>query len=189
MGLYITADDVKVRLVGKVRFTEDEEDENKMSMKLLGRLINEAEGAVEHDLSPRYEVPFKEQTAGTFKALPDRPTKETIRTLCEMMAVIRVLETDFGRGSSVDGEKYKKTQQDRYDAMVAKLLKKKTLDTEVSNQWMYPPLIQLKSAYFNTEADDGFGGMVLVTGQGDGDFPKKQINDPSETFWNGELDE
>ncbi len=40
MGLYINREDVRVRLIGKVRFTEDEDEENKMSMRLLDRLIN-----------------------------------------------------------------------------------------------------------------------------------------------------
>jgi hypothetical protein len=56
---YITNQDVEIRLIGKVRFTDDLEDENRFPRKLLQRLIKEAEGAVERDLSPRYAAPWK----------------------------------------------------------------------------------------------------------------------------------
>jgi hypothetical protein len=180
MGLYIKEEDVEIRLVGKVRFSDDDEDPKRMPRKLLKRLVNEAEGSVEHDLSPRYSAPFV-GTGGTFKALPERPTKEYIRTLCELKAVIRVLETDFGSGTVVDAEKYSKNISARYDSMVDKLLK---VRVEGTFQWVYPPLPGLILNYMNEEQDDGFFGRVLVTTEGDGGYPATRINDPSETFFN-----
>lgn len=189
MPQYIRLSDVQLRLVGKVRFTNDEEDENRMPNRLAKRLIDEAEGQVEQDLSPRYAAPFVDHDAGSFSSLPDRPTKNIIRTLCELKSVIRILETDFGAGSAVDGEKYIQRIEKRYRSIVDDNILRKVDGKEDQRQWYFPPLPGLKLNYFNTEADDGYVGMVLVTSQDDGDFPSKQINDPSESFWNGILDD
>jgi hypothetical protein len=183
MALYISRDDVALRLKGKVRFTEDEEQEDRMPIALLDRLINEAEGDVEHDLSPRYSTPFVTDDGLAFKKLPARPTAEILRTLCELKACIRVLETDFGSGTVVDAEKYSASIAKRYEAMVGKLLEKKKHGGEDSG-WKYPPLPSLKLNYMNTEADDGYMGQVLVTSRGHGDYPAGRINDPGETFFN-----
>lgn len=180
MGLYITEEDVKVRLIGKVRFTEDEDDENKMPIVLLRRLINEAEGHVEYDLSPRYQTPFIHSDGRAFKFLPDRPTKETIRTMCELQAVIRVLETDFGRGTAVNGDEYAGKLRERYTMMMDRLLKYKD---DLGTGWFYPPLPSLKLNYFNTESDDGYNGMVVNSSTGVGGYPADRINNPGENYW------
>ncbi len=189
MGLYVGFEDVRLRLIGKVRFTEDETDENKMPVALANKLIAEAEGQVEQDLSPRYAAPFQTEEGTAFKNLPERPTKLILKTLCELKAVIRILETDFGMGTAIDGEKYIKKVADRYKAIIQDNILAKVKNSEDQKQWAFPPLPGLKKNWFNTEADDGYAGMVLVTSRGDGAYPQTQINDPSETFWSGVLDE
>lgn len=185
MPQYCKLNDVKIRLIGKVRFTCDEKDENKMQESLLTRLIDEAEGEVEYDLSPRYTVPFVTDTDGKFDLLPERPTKNLLRTLVELKSVERVLETDFGRGTVVDADKYAESIKNRYTEILGKLLKYR--DGQFW-QFSHPPLTGLKLNYMNAEADDGFAGQVLVTGeQFSGDFPARRINDPSQSFWNGDL--
>lgn len=183
MGLYVKDDDVKIRLQGKVKFTEDECEENKMHVKLLRRLIEEAEGEVEFDLSPRFATPFVRYDDAKFDKLPARPTKEIIRTLCELKSVIRVLETDFGRGTAINGEAYAEKQRDRYKALLDKIMARK--EEGSGTGWKYPPLLDLKLNYFNKEADDGFQGMVLTTeGNESGSYPSKTINDPASNWWN-----
>ncbi len=191
MPLYIKYEDVRLRLVGKVRFTEDEDDSGKMPKNLALRLIDEAEGQVEQDLSPRYFAPFAHSTTGNFIDLPDRPTKNIIRTLCELKATIRILETDFGSGTAIDAAKYITNIEKRYRSLIDdNILAKFGAEYESSRQWKFPPLPSLKKNYFNDQADDGYAGVgPLVTSNDDGDFPSKQINDPSETFNNGSLDE
>lgn len=189
MPNYIKLEEVRVRLIGKVKFTDDDADENKMQNALALRLINEAEGEVELDLSPRYAVPFVGSAGEAFAALPDRPTKETLRTLCELKACIRILETDFGSGTVVDASKYSESLQKRYEKILERLLAKKKYQGEDTNAWAYPPLLGLGLAPHNAEGDDGFMGQILTTSQGDGAFPRTQINDPSENFWNGALDD
>lgn len=182
MGLYIRSMDVRVRLVGKVRFTESMDDEtDKMPLALLRRLILEAEGQVEYDLSERYATPLQTVDGQPFAHLPERPTKEYLRTLCELKAVERVLETDFGRGAIKADDFYKNTKE-RYSDMLNKILDRRSED-EGQNQFRKPPLPGLRLNYFNQAADDGWRGMVMNTSSGN-DYASKQVNDPSKSWWN-----
>lgn len=186
MGLYAQFEQVRIRLIGKVRFTDVAEDENRMHTSLANKLIAEAEGQVHQDLSPRYGAPFQTKEGAPFGKLPEHPTKLIIRTLAELQACIRILETDFGSGTANDGEKYAKQLRARYKGMVEQQLAKKGDDQQ---GWMYPPLPELRLNYFNMEADDGFAGTILVSGSGDGDYPKAQINNPAQNWWNGDVTE
>ncbi len=182
---YITNEDVEIRLVGKVRFTDDLDDENKMPRKLLTRLVREACGTVERDMSPRYAAPFRHETTEKFADLPET-TKETIRTMCELMAVVRVLSTDFGRGSTNDGSTFKASQQELYEEMRDRELEQRQEGS--MGQWRFPPMDLLMTSLVNA-TDNGTHGMVLTTTSGQGDYPQKQITDPSENFYNGVIDE
>jgi len=189
MGLYANENEVKLRLKGKVQFTDDDTDENRMHVNLLRRLISEAEGEVELDLSPRYMAPFQTDAGLAFSQLPERPTREIIRTLAELKSVIRVLETDFGSGSVMDGSKYSDSLQKRYDKLTERLLKRREYGGNETTQFLYPPLPNLMLNYQNEQGDDGFMGQILVTSDGHGDYGSAQINSPGETFWNGSVDE
>ena len=193
MGRYITSEAVIVRLRGKVKVTENPELEpDRMPLLLLNRLINEAEGQVEQDLSTRYAAPFVTIAGAPFSALPERPTKEILRTLCELLAVIRVLETDFGRGSGLDGAKYADSSQKRYDIIIWGDDRKPglcSLRENTFNTFRTPPLPGLASNYHIGQADTGFAGYVDRSGSSHGaDYAINQINEPSQNFWNGTLD-
>lgn len=187
MGLYVSNDEMKVRVNGKIRFTDDPDSEpDKMSNALLTKLINEAEAQVETDLSLRYSAPFQTKDCQGFDKLP-RTTKQYLRTMCELLGIIRLMETDFGRSSAVDGSKYAENSQKRYDKMLEQQMK---LKKDSYNTYIYPPLSDLRLNYQNEEADTGFKGRVLTSNTtDDGDFPSKQINDPSEDWFNGVIDE
>lgn len=184
MPRYIKLEDVRVRLIGKVRFTANPQKENEMSEELANRLINEAEGQVELDLSPRYFSPFQTTDGGAFSTLPDRPTREVLRTLCEIQSVLKILDIDFGRGTVVNAANYYDRMEARYKQMRDDLLKRRD---QYGSGWYLPPLPGLKLNYQNAEADDGYQGMVLVAGSNDnsGSYPQRRINDPSQTFWKG----
>lgn len=180
MGLYIRTQDVVLRLEGKVAFSQNPSDANKMSYALLNRLIQEAEGQVEMDLSPRYVAPLQTDAGQPFSQLPLRPTQEYLKTICELKAVMRVLQTDFGRGSAVSGDAYYNSQKEQYEEMVKKLIEK-----DEFNAFKYPPLSGLQLNYQNTQGDDGFKGMVMNTSlHGNvGDYPAQQVQSPGENFW------
>lgn len=192
MPAYIKFEDVRLRLVGKVRFTDaTDPDDNKMPKALANRLIDEAEGQVEQDLSPRYAAPFVSITSGTFETIPDRPTKNILRTLCELKACIRILETDFGAGTAVDAQKYIAALEKRYKSIIeGNILGKFDNDYKSSRQWSFPPLPGLKKAWHNEAADDGFAGIgPMVTSESDADRAIGQVNDPAEDFFNARFDQ
>lgn len=188
--MYIKFEDVRLRLQGKVRFTEDECDDNKMFKGLAIRLIDEAEGQVELDLSPRYQAPFLNSNGQAFSTIPLRPTGNIIRTLCELKSCIRILETDFGAGTAVDGKKYIDNIQARYKDIVNNNILAKPGDKAnygATKQWAFPPLPNLKKAYHNTEADDGYAGIgpLVTSEQGHSmDTMEERQSDPSQDFFN-----
>ena len=100
MPKYVKFEDIKQRLIGKVRFDTNEEDDNIMDERVAKRLIDQAEAMVEIDLSERYEAPFVSKTTGDYKGLPTSPTKNIIKTLCELKSVMFILDTDFGAVNS-----------------------------------------------------------------------------------------
>jgi len=186
MPQYITFEDVRLRLIGKVQFTTDVNDDNKMLQALAERLIDEAEGVVEYDLSPRYYAPFQTDAEAPFADLSLNPTKQILKTLCELKAVERILETDFGSGTAVQGDKYMKSVADRYKTMTENLLAKKKDGATDSQGWKYPPLPGLRLNYMNTAADDGYMGSVIVANGSDSQgYARGQVNDPAFNFWNG----
>lgn len=181
MPLYCRLQQVKLRLIGKVLFTENDEDENAMSVSLALRLMNEAEGQVEQDLSPRYMAPFQTVNGGSFSQLPERPTQEIIRTLCELQSVIRILETNFGSGSVVNAEKYTRTINKRYQDIIDKRILPMVEDSY--NTWKFPPLPGLMLNYFNRAADDGYKGTLIQVSDGVGAYAAEQINQPGTSYW------
>lgn len=192
MGRYVTQEAVLVRLRGKVKVTENPDQEpDRLPILLLTRLIAEAEGAVEMDLSPRYLAPFQTLGGGSFSQLPQSPTQMVIKTLCELLSAIRVLETDFGRGSSVDSSKYADSMQNRYNLMIFGNEEKKvpgllTLRENTFNIFKLPPLPALRSNYQMAAVDTGFAGFIDRSDDfGFGSYPAMQINSPEENFWNG----
>jgi hypothetical protein len=103
----------------------------------------------------------------------------------DLKAVIMVLETDFGRGTHVSGEGYSKTQKEKYESTIKKLLgvQKNAEGQEVQKRT--PPLEDLLLASCNSAADDGFKGMIINTDQSTQDavtYAEEQINDPAESY-------
>lgn len=193
MPRYITFEDVRIRTVGKVRYSDNEADENKMQEVLAKRLIDEAESQVELDLSVRYFIPFKGICDEAFSTLKSNPeyigTWNIIKTLCELQSVIRILETDFGSGTTIDASKYIKNLEARYKDIIENRVLKKRHNAEDQQQWFHPPMKGMKLALHNKYGDDGYVGTVLDSSSGDGGYPATQISDPSENWFNARLDD
>lgn len=179
MPAYVTLEQLKQRLLGKVRFTTDEANENQLQESLATTLIEEAEAEIEMRLSVRYEVPFVTEDDSAFSELP-QTTRLQIQAICLAEAIKRVLMTDFGRGSAAEGEKYFATVAKDSEARIERLIE---LRKDQFNHFRYPPLPELKLSGGNSAADDGYAGRVLSTSDGYGSYPVTQINEPSETVF------
>lgn len=190
MGQYIKRQAVITRLRGKVKFDEQNTGSaNAMPMALLDALIDDAEGQVELDLSGRYLAPFQHKDSGTWEGLPARPTKRLIQTLCERLACMLVLATDFGMGTAVSGNPYYDDLQKNYEKLSDQMTKREEQGGGRYGAFLFPPLPGLKPNYMNT-ADDGFAGMPMHHSNSHSDsFPAHQMTDPSQTFWNHRDDE
>lgn len=188
MGKYCTAEAVKIRLEGKVKFdVPGGVDPNKMSLALLNVLIEEAESQLELDLMDRYDIPLQRIDCRPFSELPET-TRITLKNLAELVSILRVLETDFGRGTSANSEKYTEKTQKRYDDVVLRLMEKQEETKNTSHKWKRAPLNGLKVAYNNT-GDNGFRGRVMTTTTiHHEDYALKQINSPAENIFNNLFD-
>jgi hypothetical protein len=186
MGLYISIQEVKVRLIGKVSFDDSGSDDNTLPTQLAQTLINQAEGDVELDLSQRYQAPFQTDSGQPFNQLPLRPTRLVIKTMCLNKACLYILDTDFGRGSAVSGEEYVKGLSKQYDRLLERCT---SIFEDDFRQWKYPPLPSLMLTPSNAASDDGFAGQIYVTGSREGAYAGNNVNDPGHNFWNPGDDE
>jgi hypothetical protein len=186
MGQYCSVKNVQERLQGKVKFNEPGgTDPNKMTLDLLNQLISEGESQLEIDLMDRYDLPFKRWDDAPFSQLFPS-TLFMIKNLAEMISVIRVLETDFGRGTSVNADKYTEKLQKRYDGVIDMLMEKQEETKNTSRQWKRRPLDGLKVAY-NNQGDNGFRGRAFNTSKrhDSADYAQHQQNHPDLNIWNG----
>jgi len=183
---YANVAEVKSLLIGKVRFGDDDTDPNKLGPKLFTQLINEAEMQVELHLSKRYQTPFVGISNEPFLKISNPSTRMIIATVAKLQSVMRILETDFGRGSAVAGDEYYKGVEKRYEKMLDTLIGER----EDSHGYKWPPLQGLQLNWANKQGDDGYPGAVLNSSRDMGPtYATGQINDPSQTFWNGGLDD
>lgn len=185
MGRYISEEVLLTSLGGKIRVTDDEDEDNKMPRKLLQLLIAQAEGQVETDLSPRYSAPFQGPNGESFSLqVVSSNAKQQIQTLCLLQGAVRVMETEFGANTVTDPGKFTDKLEARYTKIMDKLLERKP----DSQRWKYPPLPGLQLNYMNQAGDTGFAGRVTMHhGHSEGGHPAGQINEPGRDFVNGHL--
>jgi hypothetical protein len=189
--IYTTVQSVKVRLLNKVQFQQSPEVllDGELADDLLLQLIIDAETDVEKALRGRYAVPFRSIARGTFANLPNH-TQRAIRQAVDMKAVIKVLGTDFGSGTAVNGDNYRKTMVEDYEETIRELLgmpAKDASDAQIAAMRTFtrPPLEDLMLAASNSKADDGYKGMIQVSNphgdrrEGAEQFAADHINNPA----------
>lgn len=190
--LYTTVESVKVRLANKVQFQSNPAEllQGELPDDLLCQLIVDSETAVEQELRGRYMIPFQSKSKGGYDNLPDH-TKRAIRMVVDMRSVIMILETDFGRGTHVNGDEYSKRLTKSYDNQILFLLgndaegKSRGRGVQTERFRFSPPLDDLLLAFTNREADDGYKGMLINTDANRHSvesYAADQINDPSKAI-------
>jgi hypothetical protein len=183
---YTTIDSVKVRLAGKVQFQQspDQIEPGELPDALFHQLIVDAETEVEQDLRSRYAIPFQSKTFKTYPALPDH-SRRAIRVAVDMKSVMMVLQTDFGRGTHIQGDDYFDSLKESYQEYLKKLLGQDSEGEKRERFRFSPPLEDLLLAVSNSEADDGYKGMIINTDQDRRDavtYAEEQMNNPSESY-------
>jgi len=186
--LYTTYNSVKIRLVNKVQFQKDSNviEQGELPNDLLGQLIVDAETEVEQDLRSRYSIPFQSKKYGDYNRLPDH-TKRAIRVVVDLKAVIKILETDFGRGTHINAEDYMETSKKHYEENIMRLLGRDQIgqNDKIDRFKVSPPLDDLLLALSNREADDGYRGTIINTDTSVRDpssYAGNEINDPSKSY-------
>jgi len=192
--LYTNYENVKVLLANKVQFQTSPQVllDGELPNALLGALISRAETRTEQDLSSRYAIPFVSIKYGQYSLLPDH-TKRGIQTAVDLRAVVEVLMTDFGRGTHVNAETYYKNSLAEYNGYIDILLgRNREAANEKHDRFRFtPPLDDLKLAFTNRKADDGYKGMIINTDgnhHGAENYAEQQINNPAATYINRRLD-
>lgn len=192
--IYTSFESVKLRLVNKVQFQADPKtiQDGELPDALLGQLIVDAETAVEQDLRGRYAIPFRSIRTGKFKDLPDHSNR-AVRRAVDLRAVMEVLNTDFGRGTAVDGENYSKNADKEYKSYICTLLgydPESRTDERHKRFRFSPPLDDMMLAPTNREADDGYKGRIINTDASRNDatsYAEDQINNPAASYVNRRL--
>lgn len=186
--IYTTVDNVKVRLANKVQFQADPAyvQDGEIPNELLTQIIVDSETEVEQDLRSRYAIPFQSKRTRQYVDLPDH-TRRALRNIVDMKCVMNILSTDFGRGTHVNADDYKKDLDDRYQAQVELLLghDKEGANSKHDRYRFSPPLDDLLLARTNREADDGYKGMIINTDADRRDsatYAIDQVNDPSKSY-------
>lgn len=192
---YVEVDAVRTRLANKVIIqpkphkASDLEgiEDGQLPYVLFLQLIADAETQIEQELRSRYAVPFRSISKGSFLALPYH-TKRALCQVIEDQAVLLVLETDFGTGTHINAEGYKASLQSRLDKRLELLLgrDREGASAKIDRYKNAAPLEDLALAPWNSEADDGYAGTVIVTGadyQGSTQYAEGQINNPARSFF------
>lgn len=186
--IYTTYESVKVRLANKVQFQSEGTgpQDGEIPDELLGQLIVDAETQVEQDLRGRYAIPFQSKRTGSYKDLPDH-SKRALRVAVDMMAVVNILNTDFGAGGHTDGEKYSKNIKTSYDAYINKLLgRDQEAASDKRDRFRFsPPLDDVLLSPTNRKADDGYKGMIINTDASNTDaasYAEEQVNNPARSY-------
>lgn len=182
--LYTSVESVKARLTNKVQFQSGRTPvDGELPDELLCQIISDAETDVEMALRGRYAIPFRSAKKGDFANLPDH-TKRAIRKVVDYKSAILVLETDFGRGSAVDGDNYSKNLKSQYKEAISLLMGVDLQAKNLDRVKVAPPLEDLMLARSNGKADDGFRGAIINTDDSldSASYAEDQINDPSKTW-------
>ncbi|MCE3267814.1 MAG: hypothetical protein K0R49_66 [Burkholderiales bacterium] len=177
---YLTIDDVKPYLEGKVTFALG--DNQGVSDELLGELIAFGESALERDFSPYFKVPLQTKTGENWQYLP-ASTLAIIKKCLINRACLQALRMSFGSNTNVRGDNY----EDKYEVEYAAL--KSTLFQQKPNGiFLFPPTEGLALANNGINYSNILpGGKNVPLGGGNVpsalSYARTRLNNPGRSFW------
>jgi hypothetical protein len=182
---YITLDDVKSRLIGKVEFDDgtlnQPDDMYVLSDDLLSQYVCQAESEVEFELSPIYVIPFVTDSNPPLPYIDlDATAYNLLRTLFLNRACIMVMETEFAKDTGVKGEHFIDNMNAQYKRIMGNLTKRSP-----EGRFLYPQIGNLAvngSRFVVT----GTLGAPVASGGGDTsalEYANRQGNNPATNVW------
>lgn len=177
---YLTIDDVKPYLKGKVTF--DININQGLPDDLFGELIAFGESALERDFSPYFKIPLQTTTGGNWLELPES-TRALIKKCLINRACLQTLRQSFGNNTNVRGDNYEEKYETEYAALKGILFQQKP-----NGVFLFPPAQGLALAdneinYNNIlpgARNVPLGGIAAPNALR---YARTRLNNPARSFW------
>jgi len=179
--IYLTYDEVKIRLLNKITFTDTDPFEG-LPTELGNDIVANAEAEVEEDLRVWYAIPFVTENDESWDKLP-RNTQLVLKNLLLYKAQIRLLQSSFVKQNPAREENYIEEWQAEYEKYFAKHF------TTLNGIFLRKPLTGLKQEG-NNVGNQRLKGVTSSQRTNAGiNFAINQVTDPSRsriygTAWN-----
>ncbi len=177
---YLTIDDVKPYLEGKVTFAAG--INQGLPDDLFGELIAFGESALEHDFSPYFKIPLQTTNGGSWLELPEA-TIAIIKKCLINRACLQTLRQAFGSNTNVRGDTYETNYETEYAALKGTLFQQKP-----NGVFLFPPAAGLALANnginYNNVLPGGrnvpLGGTCTTNALS---YANTRLNNPGRSFW------
>ena len=177
---YLTIDDVKPYLEGKVTFAADVNQG--LPDDQFGELIAFGESALERDFSPYFKIPLQTTDGANWLQLP----ADTIALLKKCLinrACLQTLRQTFGSNTNVRGDNYEDKYEVEYSALKSTLFQQKP-----NGVFLFPPAAGLALANNGINYNNVLpGGKNVPLGGGNVpsalSYARTRLNNPGRSFW------
>ncbi|MBP9741935.1 MAG: hypothetical protein KBD37_01105 [Burkholderiales bacterium] len=176
---YLTIDDVKPYLEGKVTFADG--NNQGLPDDQFGELIAFGESALERDFSPYFKIPFQTTTGANWLNLPP----DTIALLKKCLinrACLQTLRQAFGSNTNVRGDSYEEKLEAEYAALKGTLFQQKP-----NGIFLFPPATGLALADNGINYNNVLPGGKNVPLGGSGSnalsYARSRLNNPGRAWW------
>ncbi len=177
---YLTIDDVKPYLEGKVTFAAD--INQGLPDDQFGELIAFGESALERDFSPYFKIPLQTTDGANWLQLPADTTALLKKCLINR-ACLQTLRQTFGSNTNVRGDNYEDKYEVEYSALKNTLFQQKP-----NGVFLFPPAAGLALANNGINYNNVLPGGKNVP-LGGGNIPsalsyaRTRLNNPGRSFW------
>lgn len=181
---YLTIDDVKPYLEGKVTFATDNINNSNqgLSDEQFGELIAFGESALERDFSPYFKIPLQTKTGADWLHLPPEAIALIKKCLINR-ACLQVLRQTFGSNPNVRGDNYEDKYEVEYSALKSTLFQQKPNGVFLFSQANGLALAENGINYNNVLPG---GRNVPLGGSNQSSvlsYARTRLNNPGGSFW------
>lgn len=177
---YLTIDDVKPYLGGKVTFAAD--TNQGLPDDQFSELIAFGESALEHDFSPYFKIPLQTTDGKDWLQLP-ADTIALIKRCLINRACLQTLRQSFGSNTNVRGDNYEDKYEVEYSTLKGTLFQQKP-----NGIFLFPPATGLALANNGINYNNVLPGAKNVP-LGGGNIPsalnyaRTRLNNSGRSFW------